>query len=394
MHPAIPFYQRFAALLLIMTPDPDAPSQTASPAAPKAPASATSAVPAATAFAPAASAPAVSAPAVSAIIPARNEEATIARAVASLATQPEIAEIIVVNDESTDHTAAVLEQLSAAEPKLRVLAGGPLPAGWIGKNHACWQGAQHATGRWLLFTDADAVHLPGSTARALADAEAAGASLVSYSPEQEMHTWWERALIPFVYCRLAHLYPYALVNDRRSPVAAANGQYLLIRREAYHAIGGHAAVSGEVLEDVALACRARAQGVPLHFASGAQIARVRMYGSFRAMWEGWTKNLCPLLRMAGHGMTRELLWVIPSIPLLCLALAPLQPVFGALGILLLAGRHASYAATLRRNRLPVSSVVYYLAGVALYCAALLVSDARYARGKVTWKGREYPVGTS
>ena len=162
-----------------MTPDPDAPSQTASPAAPEAPASATSAVPAATAFAPAASAPAVSAPAVSAIIPARNEEATIARAVASLATQPEIAEIIVVNDESTDHTAAVLAQLSAAEPKLRVLAGGPLPAGWIGKNHACWQGAQHATGRWLLFTDADAVHLPGSTARALADAEAAVASLVS-----------------------------------------------------------------------------------------------------------------------------------------------------------------------------------------------------------------------
>jgi glycosyltransferase involved in cell wall biosynthesis len=373
-----------------MTPDPDAPNPTVSPAA-SAPSPLLS--PAAES-APPVSARAESAPAVSAIVPARNEEATIARAVASLAAQPEIAEIIVVNDESTDHTAAVLEQLLAREPKLRVLAGGPLPAGWIGKNHACWEGAQQATGGWLLFTDADAVHLPGSTARALADAEAAGASLVSYSPEQEMHTWWERALIPFVYCRLAHLYPYAVVNDPRSPVAAANGQYLLIRRDAYQGIGGHAAVSGEVLEDVALACQARAQGVPLHFASGAQIARVRMYASFRAMWEGWTKNLCPLLKMAGQGMTRELLSVIPWIPLLCLALAPLQPIFGALGILLLAGRHASYAATLRRNRLPVSSVVYYLAGVALYCAALLVSDARYARGKVTWKGREYPVGSS
>jgi GT2 family glycosyltransferase len=170
-----------------------------------------------------------------------------------------------------------------------------------------------------------------------------------------------------------------------------NGQYLLIRRDAYYAIGGHAAVSGEVLEDVALARRARAAHVPLYFAPDAQIARVRMYASFRAMWEGWTKNLMPLVKMAGQGVTRELFSVTPWIPLLCLALAPIRLIFGALGILLLAGRHAGYAAMLRRNRLPASSVVYYLVGVALYAAALLVSDWRYARGKVPWKGREYPV---
>ncbi len=108
---------------------------------------------------------------VSAIVPARNEEASIAQAVRSLAAQPQISEVIVVNDESTDATAAVLEQLSASEPKLRIIAGSPLPAGWIGKNHAAWEGAQRATGEWLLFTDADAVHLPGSTANALAEAE-------------------------------------------------------------------------------------------------------------------------------------------------------------------------------------------------------------------------------
>lgn len=328
---------------------------------------------------------------VSAIVPARNEEATIARAVASLAAQPEIVEIVVVNDESTDGTAAVLARLADEESKLHVYDAGPLPPGWVGKNHAAWEGAQHATGRWLLFTDADAVHLPGSTARALADADATGASIISYSPEQEMHTWWERALIPFIYCRLSQLYSYAVVNDPRSPLAAVNGQYLLIRRDAYYAIGGHAAVSGEVLEDVALARRARAAHVPLHFAPDAQIARVRMYASFRAMWEGWTKNLLPLVRMAGQGVTRELFSVTPWIPLLCLALAPVRLIFGALGILLLAGRHAGYAAMLRRNRLPASSVVYYLVGVALYAAALLVSDWRYARGKVPWKGREYPV---
>jgi GT2 family glycosyltransferase len=330
---------------------------------------------------------------VSAIVPARNEEATIARAIASLAAQPEIVEVVIVNDESTDGTAAVLSRLVAEEPKLRVYDAGPLPTGWVGKNHAAWEGAQHAIGQWLLFTDADAVHLPGSTAKALAEAEAAGASMISYSPGQEMRTWWERALIPFIYCRLSQLYSYAVVNDPRSPIVAANGQYLLIRRDAYQTIGGHAAVSGEVLEDVALARRARAAQVPLHFAPDAQIARVRMYTSFRAMWEGWTKNLLPLVKMAGQGVTRELFSVVPWIPLLCLALAPLRLIFGALGILLLAGRHAGYAAMLRRNRLPVSSVVYYLVGVALYSAALLTSDWRYARGKVPWKGREYSVSS-
>jgi glycosyltransferase involved in cell wall biosynthesis len=330
--------------------------------------------------------------AVSAILPVRNEEANVERAVLSLAAQPEIQEILVVNDQSTDGTARVLAQLRTKEPKLRVLDAGPLPAGWVGKNHAVWQGAQQASGRWLLFTDADALHLPGSTGRALADAS--GAAMISYSPEQEMHTWWERALIPFVFCRLAQLYSYAAVNDPQSPAAAANGQYLLVRRDAYELIGGHAAVSGEVLEDVALARRAKAAGVTLHFAPGVEIARVRMYASFRAMWEGWTKNLFPLLKTPGQSVTRELFSVIPWIPLLCFLMAPLHAALGVLGVLLLAGRHASYAASLRRNRFPLSDVLYYLAGVALYGGVLLSSDWHYARGKVSWKGREYPVGNS
>ena len=157
-------------------------------------------------------------------MPARNEEANIARAVRSLAGQPEVIEILVVDDESTDGTARVLQELAAAQPKLRVLQAGPLPEGWVGKNHAVWRGAEQAGGDWLLFTDADAVHLPGSTARALADAAAAGAEMISYSPRQEMHTWWELALIPFIYCRLSQLYSYAEVNDPQSKAAAANGQ--------------------------------------------------------------------------------------------------------------------------------------------------------------------------
>ena len=332
---------------------------------------------------------------VSAIVPARNEEATIAAAVESLAAQSEIKEIIVVNDQSTDGTAAALQLLSSQYAQLRVFEIRELPGGWVGKNHAVSLGAAQATGDWLLFTDADGVHLPGSTAHALADAAETGAGLVSYSPEQETHTWWEKALIPFVYARLGHKYSYAEVNHPDSPAAAASGQYLLIRHEDYTRIGGHAAVAGEVLEDMALARLAKQQDVRLYFASGNGIMRVRMYRTFAAMWQGWTKNLYPLIEGPRGGTSREvgreLFRVVPWIPLLVLPLALLHLIWGVLGLALLAGRHAAYAADLRRNRFPAGLALYYLPGVALYAAVLLNSEWRYARGSVAWKGREYPV---
>ena len=199
---------------------------------------------------------------VSAIVPARNEEATIAGCLRSLADQPEIREIIVVNDQSTDGTAGVLANLAAAEPKLCVIEAGPLPAGWVGKNHAAWLGAQQASGAVAAFHRCRC-HSPARLDGAwrLRTRNRTAPRVISYSPAQEMHTWWERALIPFIFCRLSQLYPYAAVNDPESPRAAANGQYLLIRRDAYEAIGGHAAVCGEVLEDVALAQRAKEAGL-------------------------------------------------------------------------------------------------------------------------------------
>jgi len=334
-------------------------------------------------------------PTVSAIVPARNEEATIAAAVESLAAQPEIKEILVIDDESADGTAAALRQLSSRYPQLRVLETQELPAGWVGKNHAISLGAAQATGDWLLFTDADGVHLPGSTAQALADAADTGAGLVSYSPEQETRTWWEKALIPLVYTRLGRRYSYAEVNHPDSPAAAASGQYLLMRREDYLRIGGHAAVAGEVLEDVALARLAKQAGVRLHFAPGNGIMRVRMYRTFTAMWQGWTKNLYPLIGGTTGGtpraVSRELFKVVPWVPLLILPLALLHLIWGVLAVALLAGRHTAYAADLRRNRFPAAFALYYLPGVALYAAALLNSEWRYARGSVAWKGRNYPV---
>src|SRR6202451_1700483 len=197
---------------------------------------------------------------VSAIIPARNEEASVARAVESVAAQPEVGEVIVVNDQSTDRTAAILEQLALRIPKLKVIDAGNLPSGWTGKNHVVSLGAAAAHGEWLRCQGGAPVHLPGSTRRALADAVDHDEVLVSYSPEQEMDTFWERALIPVVFCRLAAKFPYARVNNPTRSEAAANGQFLMVLRDAYEAVGGHRAIGGAILEDVALARRIKQQG--------------------------------------------------------------------------------------------------------------------------------------
>lgn len=326
---------------------------------------------------------------VTAIVPARNEEASIAQAVLSLAAQPEVSEIIVVNDQSTDRTGEILAELRRQLPQLKTLEAPELPAGWIGKTHALWLGAQAARGEWLLFTDADVTHLPGSTARALADAARSGAALVSYSPEQETRTFWEQALIPLIFARLARHFPFDAVCDPRSPVAAANGQYLLIRRDAYDALGGHRAVRTDLIEDLALARNAKAAGFQLHFAPGKGIARTRMYRSFRAMWEGWSKNLYGLVGGTTAVVLKELLVVLPWLPIAAAAL--ILPMLGWVALGLFAACHLVYAAQLRCIQVPVSRILYYLPAVFLYTGTLVASAVVHAHGRVVWKGRKYPV---
>lgn len=336
-------------------------------------------------------------PQISAIIPARNEEATIEAAVRSLAQQEEIGEIIVVNDHSTDRTGEIAARLAEEIPGLLVLNADGLPNGWVGKNNAVWLGAQAAKFEWLLFTDADTVHFAGSARRALADAAANDAALVSYSPEQITGSFAEKALIPFIYCRLARKFDYARVNDPALPDAAANGQFLMIRRDAYDAIGGHRAVAGEILEDVALGRRSKRAGYRLHFASGEGIARTRMYRSFAAMWHGWTKNLYLLLGGKGEDVARELLSTLPWLAILLFVAAILVAgnvglVLVALGILALAVRHFLYGRQLILNRYPRKLIAYYAPACFLYAAVVIASAWNYRRGHVIWSGRTYPVG--
>jgi glycosyltransferase involved in cell wall biosynthesis len=329
---------------------------------------------------------------VTAIVPARNEEAVIAACIASLASQPEIAEILVVNDQSTDGTAGVVKSLMGRVPNLRLLEAGGLPDGWVGKNHALWVGVQHAKCAWLLFTDADAEHERNSASRALQIAQEHNAALVSFSPEQITETWYEKALIPYIYLRLAKRFSYEKVNDPNSPAAAANGQFLMMRRDVYDAVGGHSSVAGEVLEDVALAMRVKAAGHGIWFGSGKGVVCVRMYRSFQAMWQGWKKNLYRLMGGTPWAVFREMESSLPWIPLLLMVAGMKYPFVFFLGVLFLIARQTSYGFDLARNHFPFSFIFYYVPAVALYAAVLWASYRSHVKGRIQWKGREYSVG--
>ncbi|HEY1483063.1 MAG TPA: glycosyltransferase [Candidatus Acidoferrum sp.] len=338
-------------------------------------------------------------PGISAIVPARNEEEVIAVCVASLTQQGEISEVIVVDDQSSDRTAEILAGLTTKYPQLRLLKTEELPAGWVGKNNAVWLGAQAATGDWLLFTDADAMHSANSARRALEIAREHDAALVSFSPEQMMETWYEKAMIPYVYCRLARLFSYDDVNNPQKSAAAANGQFVMIRRDAYEAVGGHASVAGEILEDVALAKRIKQAGYRLWFGSGRGIVRVRMYRTFRSMWQGWKKNLYQLIGREPMAYRREVgTALFPVLGMLVAAIsvaAFTESVLAGVAALVVSivAIQLVYARELRCNSYPASLTVYGITGRILYAAVLWASYRGYRKGKLQWKDREYPVGT-
>lgn len=230
-------------------------------------------------------------PTVSIVVPARNEEDCLGACLESLLSQTGVEfEVIVVDDGSTDGT----REIAASFPAVRVISPGPLPQGCSGKCHAAQAGADIARGDWLLFTDADTVHLPGSLLRAQSEAREHHVDLLSYSPRQEVRGIVQRALMTVIFAELATTYRPKDVSDPNSPAAAANGQYLLVTREAYNAVGGHAAVARTLLEDVALAAAVKRTGRRLFFRYGGDIVRTRMYRNMASLWEGWTKNLALL----------------------------------------------------------------------------------------------------
>lgn len=226
-------------------------------------------------------------PLVSIIVPARDEAANLPRLLGSLKSLDFPAtEIIVVDDCSTDDTAKVAEREGA-----RVIRGRALPEKWRGKQWACWQGAYHAQGDLFLFTDADTDHAPDSLKRAVQDLVGSGASMLSAMPYHEAKDLWERLLGPFHLLLLAMTAPFG--RPRKGRVFAI-GQYLLLTRQAYRALGGHSAVRDRAVEDLPLANHCLQQKQPYRLyptqAGEAPLYRVRMYASFGGFLAGWRRN--------------------------------------------------------------------------------------------------------
>jgi chlorobactene glucosyltransferase len=341
---------------------------------------------------------------VSAIIAARNEEANIARCVRSLANQRRTREIIVADDNSEDRTGAILEDLKHEIPQLQSIRLEALPAGWLGKAYALATAAKRAQGEWLLFTDADTEHLPGSLATLLERASSRQVDLLSLSPGQQTSTWWEKALIPLVYVRLTRLYRFEEVNDPHSAAAAANGQYILIRRMAYERVGGHEAVRSSILEDVELARLVKASGGRLLFLPGSAWVRTRMYRRFSEMWRGWTKNLYLLyggrtgLIFADVAEAWCLDLLVPLAYLgLCVREVLGQPSLVTLltatgGLVIVLARLRIYKRSLHALGFAPELANYLIPGAGLL-GLLLLNSLRAHRwtGRVEWKGRKLRV---
>jgi hypothetical protein len=319
------------------------------------------------------------------IVPARNEEACLKACLESLVAQTGVAfEVIVVDDHSTDRT----REIALSFPRVRVIDAGPLPAGWTGKNNAVTCGAREARGEWLLFTDADTVHRPGSLARSLDEAKRHDAALLSYSPEQMVESFWEKAVMPVVFAELAGQYRPSEVSDPHSPAAAANGQYILISREAYDAVGGHAAVAGSLLEDVALARAVKQSGRKILFRYGGDAVRTRMYRSFAQLREGWTKNLAllfpsPMLL----AMWRSLEFLLVVVCLASLVLALMGGDYRR--AILYAVIPVVFFMRIRRAHFSWDTNMLSLFGLPLFSYLLLRSKLLHERGNISWKGRTY-----
>ncbi|MGD0213602.1 MAG: glycosyltransferase family 2 protein [Terriglobales bacterium] len=329
---------------------------------------------------------------VSIIVPARNEEANIGGCLASLNAQTGVAfEIIVVDDASTDRTSEIAKSFAG----LQVISAGPLPkdrAGklWTGKNNALVVGAKQARAPWLLFTDADTVHLQGSLARVLEEARREQADLLSYSPEQVVITFAERAVMPIIFAELAAHYPLHKVRDQNSSTVAANGQYLLVRRAAYDAVRGHAAVAAEILEDVALARRFRDAAFRVYFRYGGDAVRTRMYRNWAQLREGWTKNLALLFPHPGFLAFQSLFWW-------CTAWAAMGiAVWGSvrehwMWITLVLFWLLVYRRIRAAHFSTANNLLAITAGMPMFAYLLLRSKKALATGRVSWKGRAYDV---
>jgi chlorobactene glucosyltransferase len=332
-------------------------------------------------------------PFVSILVPARNEAVGIGATVGALLAQDyPYFEVLVLDDASTDATAAVARQAAGDDSRLWLLAGEPLPAGWLGKSWACCQLAQAAHGDILIFADADVGWRPGALRAVVAEMVGARADLLTVWPTQRTETWGERLVVPLMALTIIGYLPVWAVHCLPWPVfAAANGQCLVFRRAAYDRVGGHAAVRNQVVEDMAFARAIKARRLRLRMADGAGLIVARMYQSWSAVRAGFAKNI-----LQGHGGLLPLLlsavfhWMVFLFPWIWLALGwafpelegwPRSPLLlAAMGV----GVRALSAAVTRQR---VADALLMPLSVGLMTVIAAQSVLWRWRGGGQWKGR-------
>jgi hypothetical protein len=336
-------------------------------------------------------------PGVSVLIPARNEERSIAAAVgAALASRRVDLEVVVLDDGSEDGTAAVVAELARRDGRVRLLSGPPLPAGWCGKQHACAVLARAARRPVLAFLDADVRLEPDGLARMVAFLEASGADLVSGVPRQETGTWLERLLLPLIHFILLSFLPLGRMRRSRHPAYAAGcGQLFVARRAAYERAGGHGALRASLHDGLALPRAFRAAGLATDLCDATGVAACRMYRGAGEVWRGLAKNATEgLAAPALLGPASALLLggqVLPFVLLAACGPALSPPAL----ILALAAAGAAYGPRLvaaRRFRQSLAGALLHPVGVLLLVAVQWYAAARALAGKPSaWKGRLYAV---
>jgi chlorobactene glucosyltransferase len=344
------------------------------------------------------------APGIAVIVPARDEAANISRCLMSLVEQTYPASrlrFVVVDDHSSDATLAIATALAQKYPQLTVLRSPPLPPHWIGKSHACWIGARAIDQEveWLCFMDADVWAEPALLASAIAAVSGEGLDLLSLAPRQELKSFAERLVMPCGLYLLAFCQDLRTVQARNGSEVTATGQFLLVRRSRYEAIGGHAAVHGAICEDLMLARLLKRSGGYAILQDGSRLLSTRMYRGWSTLWIGIAKNLSemlggPLRTIAIAAAAIALTWAAWLIPLsdgidcaqgssgACIALIP-----GVLGSAAAVGLHIAGAS---HFGIPLWYGLLFPLGYS--AGALMAIDSVWRRlsGRVTWKGRTYP----
>jgi chlorobactene glucosyltransferase len=344
------------------------------------------------------------APLVSIIVPARNEAENISACIATLMnTAYPHREIIVVDDGSVDGTTDIARILAARSGgAIRLVEGAPLPAGWLGKCWACWQGYQVARGDLLLFTDADTRHDDELLGHAVGAFRHPGVGLVSTMPRQLMEGFWERVVLPHIFTMLALRYRDARrINRTSNPrQVLANGQFILMPRAVYDAVGGHSAVRGDVVEDLRLAQRVVANGQRIYLAHAEDLMDTRMYRSLGAIVEGWSKNLAigmrgtvaPWLQPALPwlvGLLTIAFWTVPPAVLALSLFAPVGPAVASWALTTCVVSLAFWTYIDARMRVPLLHAAFFPLGGLIAGGLFLRSAAKGQR--IRWKGRSYDL---